>query len=107
MSTFQALLIQSSFYVNSHYIIKELCVNRFKPAMHCDGKCYLKKQLKATEKNKKENSNRAENNTTINLFITTKSNLIKLDQYRVSVNYFDTYRLLNPDWTSIFHPPQA
>lgn len=33
------------FMVNYSYIIKELCVNRDKPEMECNGQCYLKKEL--------------------------------------------------------------
>lgn len=31
------------------YIIENYCVNKDKPELHCDGKCYLAKQLKAAE----------------------------------------------------------
>ncbi len=34
------------YIVNYNYIRTELCENRDKPEMHCNGKCYLKKQLK-------------------------------------------------------------
>ena len=35
------------------YIKTELCVNKDKPEMHCDGKCYLAKQMtKANEAEK-------------------------------------------------------
>ena len=33
------------FELRKEYIIKNLCENRFKPQLHCDGKCYLSKQL--------------------------------------------------------------
>ena len=35
--------------VNQTFIAKTLCVNRNKPQMHCNGKCYLYKQLKKAE----------------------------------------------------------
>lgn len=34
------------YQINKAYIAETLCVNRDKPQMHCDGKCYLSKQLK-------------------------------------------------------------
>lgn len=34
------------FKWNQAYIATNLCENRAKPALECDGKCYLKKQLK-------------------------------------------------------------
>ncbi|MBB3841430.1 hypothetical protein FHS57_005458 [Runella defluvii] len=33
------------FELRKEFIIKNLCENRFKPELHCDGKCYLAKQL--------------------------------------------------------------
>ncbi|MFN8349745.1 MAG: hypothetical protein U0X91_32395 [Spirosomataceae bacterium] len=33
------------FELRKEYIIHNLCKNRFKPQLHCDGKCYLAKQL--------------------------------------------------------------
>ncbi len=34
------------YQINKAYIARVLCVNRDKPQLHCDGKCYLDKQLK-------------------------------------------------------------
>lgn len=38
---------------NYNYIANELCVNKDKPKMHCNGKCHLMKELakKAAEEN--------------------------------------------------------
>ncbi len=33
------------FELRKEYIVKNLCENRFTPQLHCDGKCYLAKQL--------------------------------------------------------------
>jgi len=33
------------YVVNYNYISKVLCVNKDKPMLHCNGKCYLYKQL--------------------------------------------------------------
>ncbi|TRW25391.1 hypothetical protein FMM05_07425 [Flavobacterium zepuense] len=42
-----------SYVVNYEYIAKELCVNKAKPQMHCNGKCHLMKELaKAAEQEK-------------------------------------------------------
>ena len=49
--------IFAGFELNKDYIANTLCVNRDKPQLHCNGKCYLMKKLKAAEENeKKENS---------------------------------------------------
>ncbi len=55
---FLAVLIQINarsitvawYNLNKEYISKTLCVNRATPKSCCEGKCYLKKTLKAQEK---------------------------------------------------------
>lgn len=54
-SNFSRLFIYAGFEANRSYIAKELCVNRARPALHCNGRCYLMKKLKqADEKEKKQ-----------------------------------------------------
>lgn len=43
-----------SFELNQRYIAEELCVNRDKPWMHCNGKCYLMNKVKQAEENEKK-----------------------------------------------------
>lgn len=50
IQTFSTFIIQADFFLNRSYIAKNLCVNRDKPLMHCNGKCYLSKKLKDQEK---------------------------------------------------------
>ena len=38
-------VVYLDFELNKDYIIQNLCENRFKPELKCDGKCYLAKQL--------------------------------------------------------------
>jgi hypothetical protein len=42
------------YAVNYDYISKVLCINQNKPELHCNGKCYLGKEL---AKNSQEDSN--------------------------------------------------
>ncbi len=37
------------YWANQKYIAAELCVNRDKPKMHCNGQCVLMQRLKAAE----------------------------------------------------------
>ena len=40
----------SWFEINQAAIINAFCINKEKPELECDGKCYLKKELKSVEK---------------------------------------------------------
>ena len=42
--------------INKEYIAENLCENKDKPILKCDGKCHLAKQLKEKSKEEKEPS---------------------------------------------------
>lgn len=44
-ATFSNWCIIAAYNINRQYISKQLCVNRQTPEMHCNGHCYLSKQL--------------------------------------------------------------
>ena len=49
------------YRINRDYIAENLCVNRDKPMLNCNGQCYLAKKLKAAEeKEQKSNLERLE-----------------------------------------------
>lgn len=50
------------YIVNYDYIVKELCKNKEKPELECNGKCHLVKQLaKAAEEDKNTSSDKKQN----------------------------------------------
>jgi hypothetical protein len=57
------------YQLNKKEIAAKFCVNKNKPAMHCNGQCYLGKQLKKAEENeKRQNQNLREKDEVISLF---------------------------------------
>ncbi|MES2689338.1 MAG: hypothetical protein V4658_02985 [Bacteroidota bacterium] len=101
--------ITGYYLANKDYIAKILCINRDKPEMRCDGKCYLKDQLKKQEsQDQKLPASLKELSETI-LFLT--SPLItspKLDLLPFIVNYPPYILSVTAERAfSIFHPPQA
>ncbi|MDM8172826.1 hypothetical protein QT327_00440 [Olivibacter sp. 47] len=46
LQTGSALLIMTAFYANRDYIAQNLCENRTRPELHCNGQCVLMKKLK-------------------------------------------------------------
>lgn len=51
-------VVMLDFLINQAYISKNLCENRDKPQMHCNGKCHLAKKLKEEERKEQENPER-------------------------------------------------
>src|SRR5215217_498147 len=50
-----SVLVYLGFEANKKYIAKELCENKNKPQLNCNGKCYLMKKLKqAQDKEQKQ-----------------------------------------------------
>ncbi len=49
-------VVFATFHFNQDFIAKNLCVNRAKPAMQCNGKCYLKKQMAEQEQQQQGNN---------------------------------------------------
>lgn len=52
---FNYWIVSTSYHFNKAYISSVLCTNKDKPALHCEGKCFLDIKLKELEqKNKQE-----------------------------------------------------
>ncbi|MFD2570061.1 hypothetical protein ACFSUS_05405 [Spirosoma soli] len=99
------------YHANKDYIARVLCENRDRPELHCDGKCYLAKKLKAQQdKQDKETTERVQNTPVLQLFcqadlpfqfgsVWTASEVVRFSTYR-----FPSY--LSPS-TGLFRPPQC
>ncbi|HEY6977251.1 MAG TPA: hypothetical protein VH396_13235 [Chitinophagaceae bacterium] len=59
---FDGGVIMVDFYVNQSYIAKNLCENRDKPQMHCNGKCQLEKKMEQESKKDQESPERRSDN---------------------------------------------
>lgn len=57
------------YQLNKDYIARVLCENRSRPDLHCDGKCYLAKKLKAQQdRQDKETTERVQKIPALQLF---------------------------------------
>lgn len=63
---FSRYVVMAEFYINQSFIAANLCENRDKPQLNCNGKCQLSKRLKAEQRKDAENPERkAENKSEI------------------------------------------
>jgi hypothetical protein len=110
---FMAPLIFADYELRKDFIIKNYCVNKNRPEMHCDGKCYLAKQL---EKAEQEDQKQATGNFISKLlsfeseFKTNYfSNFFAKKSLRIKENpnfqYTESFSMLHT--FSFFHPPQV
>lgn len=52
--TFVNVGIGIYYHLNKVYITQKLCENKSNPALHCNGHCYLSKQLKKAEEGERK-----------------------------------------------------
>ena len=97
------------YIINYDYIANELCVNKEKPQMHCNGKCHLMQELaKAAEEGKTPSDKKSSHTEVEVLFCETltefsfKSSQV-LPFVKNETEYTNMYSHLDP--VSFFHPP--
>lgn len=49
LTSFKPLLPYVEYALNKSFIVQQLCENRARPALQCEGSCYLSKRLARTE----------------------------------------------------------
>ena len=63
------LALCAYYQINKKQIAETLCINKNKPSLHCDGKCYLSKQLKkASENEKRQNQSLKEKDEVVSIY---------------------------------------
>lgn len=99
--------IAIAFYMKQDYIAKNLCENRNKANAHCNGMCYLRKQLNKEEKRQtslpylEKEKNVLFKNNTVFFF---KAALITMMVERCATSFAEIRKGFS---NKIFHPPPS
>lgn len=100
------IFVFAGFEMNQDYIAKELCINKNKPQLHCNGKCYLMKKLKQAEDKEQKQERQL---LKIQLQEPLGSMRFEFKQYPYAVTAvhipYTTGKPLS-NVKAIFHPPQ-
>jgi hypothetical protein len=110
--TFAPFIVQQLFYENQKSIADKYCINKSKPQLHCNGKCYLTKQLKALnddESSNNSNSPKLTINVAIEPFILEPFD-VNYPSFPPDKKEFFSYQdvfLHTAFIAGIFHPPCA
>ncbi|HEX8356616.1 MAG TPA: hypothetical protein VF610_04360 [Segetibacter sp.] len=106
LQTFSRFVIEADYLLNKSYIASVLCVNKAKPKMNCNGKCYMAKQLKEEHKQDQQTPSAKKSKIEVQLFSLAESpqlnNCIKSNYIKHISNYRITLSTFHP---AIFHPP--
>lgn len=105
-SNLSRFFIYAGFKLNQKYIAENLCVNKDRPWLHCNGKCYFVKKLKQAQ----EKQNSEEGQSQKNLFqeaCFTQLTVVKFHTQLLQVIIIpDNHADLPQACNSIFRPPQ-
>jgi hypothetical protein len=105
-SGFSRIFTYAGFELNRNYIAAKLCENRDKPWLHCNGRCYLVKKIKAAEEKQAANERETQKNL---LQETYCENLgqVKFFTSVLAVMPIPNNRIHLPEgYGAIFRPPQ-
>ncbi len=109
-SSFSRFFAFAAFEANQKYIAENLCVNKARPWLHCNGHCYFMKKVKQAEENEKkeaakDNLNRME----VSFFQEPFQFSLPVPfQVETSTQTFPgyTYQYSNRYLSTIFRPPK-
>ncbi len=106
--TFSNLLMIASYKLNRQYISKTLCINKDNAAMHCNGRCYLNKQLSKAEKPSSPLNTKSSERFEIQLFCISVS-LFSQNNFKTKKAYFNKRQNFTAQQFSRlnFRPPQV
>ena len=94
------------YVVNQDYIAEYLCINKDKPEMHCDGKCYVMQMLEEQRNEKKQNLpsiDLREYPIGFVTVLTLENTTFSPSDLKNTNNYTNKYSFLNS--YQYFHPP--
>lgn len=104
LQSFTRTFIIVNYQVNKDYISNVLCENKEKKAMHCEGKCHLKKELQKEEKKESTPSGSKENFEII--LYSEKTTTLSFVGFELAKSSFIYTEIYPQDFTGkIFHPP--
>lgn len=100
-------LVYLDYNLRKDYIAKNLCQNRNRPSMHCNGKCYLSKQLaKAAEQKEAQQKHASQS---VDLYCTAMSQItscmLNTYCYIVPKYFFINNDYLQNYYSEVFKPP--
>ena len=96
------------YHLNKEYISNQLCINKSNPALHCNGHCYLSKQLKNAEQREKQSSQTFKE----------KDEIFSNDAHAITVGYLPSFTiagfipysssgLCTDNYNALIKPPAA
>lgn len=108
--TFSKWFVVMSFNLNRDYIVKNLCENRYRPVLRCNGNCVLMKKMK--QEQKQEQSSPAPVKLEISSVVLSSKSFFataEMPAFASIIPYTNAGNFGKPidRAASIFHPPSV
>jgi hypothetical protein len=106
LQTFSRFVVEADYFLNKSYIAKVLCINKERPQIHCNGKCYLAKQLKAEQKKDQQTPISKKSNIDLQWFdVPTTPQFTNITEDKITTHLPASAADLSSFHPAIFHPP--
>lgn len=106
--TFSKWIMIAEFNINRNYIAKNVCENRYRPMMHCNGHCQLMKKMRQEEQPANNRTPFVKEKSETPLFVKEiiSRNILSRQKFDCTVHNQDFY-FPNPYSPSVFRPPDV
>lgn len=105
-SSFSRFLVVAGFEVNQNYIASNLCENKSRPWLHCNGRCYLMKKLKQAEEEEKKQAREDQKNRYQEALLTASLTIsFKMQGFKIVYPQYLVRGIIHLS-SSLFQPPQ-
>jgi hypothetical protein len=107
VQSFTSWIIVAEYTINKEYISKNLCINKERPKLHCNGKCQLMKKL-VQEEHQNPFSNSQTGKIKMDVLFVQKLNLPSINDLTKEDTKFNSAYVVKQSSGSInaiFHPP--
>jgi hypothetical protein len=105
VQSFSKGFILLDYQFNKEYIAKNLCENKDKPAMKCEGHCYLCKRLKKQARDQEMPERKSDNRSEIASFVPGFQGPVPAYSIVTSQYPYLHEALYNCFCSTFFHPP--
>lgn len=97
------------FLANNEYIKEVLCINKEKPKLSCNGKCYLMQKLKEQQSEQEQELPQLIHSRYEFVFFSFRESISKVTQIPTTLKSFPfvTNNYSHLVYWDIFHPPQT
>ncbi|WEK17534.1 MAG: hypothetical protein P0Y49_12080 [Candidatus Pedobacter colombiensis] len=105
-ANFANLFVFAGFELNQKYIAAELCVNKNRPELHCNGKCYLMKKLKQAQDKEQKQERQAQKTQIQDAVVVNPQVFKRYALAETKLHIPGSMGMPQSIKNSIFHPPQ-